>query len=258
MVTPYQRFRALHYQRSPLVLPTIWDARSAAVCQAQGSAAVGTSSAAMASVLGYADGEQLPFAELRYLVGRICAGATVPVSVDMEGGYSREPAQILEHIRELAALGVAGINLEDSVAAPGRRELLAPEAFAATLAAVRAGLTAAGVDVFLNVRTDTYLLPGPQPLAATLHRLRLYEAAGADGLFVPGLTELAAIQRLCQATSLPVNLMALPALPDFAALAAAGVRRLSMGNFLLEALSQRQQQLSQQISNDQSFCALFA
>lgn len=258
MATPYQRFQALHHQGTPLLLPTIWDARSAAISQTQGFAAVGTSSAAMASMLGYPDGEQLPFAELRYLVGRICAGTTLPVSVDLEGGYSRQPAQIVEHIRELAALGVAGINLEDSVtAAPGQRQLLAPEAFATILAAVRAGLAAAGVEVFLNVRTDTYLLSEPQPLAATLRRLRLYEAAGADGLFVPGLTDLAAVRDLCRATTLPLNLMALPTLPGFAALAAAGVRRLSMGNFLLEALSQRQQQLSQQIRHDQSFAALF-
>ncbi|GAA4386863.1 isocitrate lyase/phosphoenolpyruvate mutase family protein [Hymenobacter koreensis] len=259
MTTSYQRFRALHYQTGPLLLPTIWDARSAAVSQQQGFTAVGTSSAAMASMLGYPDGEQMPFAELRYLVERICKSTTLPVSVDMEGGYSRQPAQIGQHIRELAALGVAGLNLEDSVAAaPGQRQLLPPEAFATTLAEVRAGLAEAGVEVFINVRSDTYLLQEPQPLAATRHRLRLYEAAGADGLFVPGLTELADIRDLCQATPLPLNLMALPTLPDFATLAAAGVRRLSMGNFLLEALGQRQQQLSQQIRHDQTFAALFA
>lgn len=112
--------------------------------------------------------------------------------------------------------------------------------------------------MFLNARTDTYLQGHPQPLPDTLHRTQLYAAAGADGIFVPGLTNLADIRHLCQATPLPVNLMALPNLPGFAALAAAGVRRLSMGNFLFDALGARQVQLSKQIRHEQVFTALFA
>ncbi|TGE24510.1 isocitrate lyase/phosphoenolpyruvate mutase family protein [Hymenobacter aquaticus] len=256
--TAYHHFRQLHYQPAPLLLPTIWDARSAAASQALGFAAVGTSSAAVASVLGYADGEQLPFAELRYLVSRICASTTLPVSVDVEGGYSRDPARIADHIAELAALGVVGVNLEDSVDERGARRQLPAAEFAATLRTVRARLQAHGLRVFLNVRTDTYLLGAEAPLAATLTRLAQYEAAGADGLFVPGLTDLAQTRDLCRATALPVNVMALPALPDFGALAAAGVRRISMGNFLFEALATRQQQLSRQIQHDHAFTSLFA
>ena len=111
--------------------------------------------------------------------------------------------------------------------------------------------------MFLNARTDTYLQGHPQPLPDTLHRTQLYAAAGADGIFVPGLTNLADIRHLCQATPLPVNLMALPNLPGFAALAAAGVRRLSMGNSLFDALGARQQQLCQQICHEQAFTTLF-
>ncbi|MCB2376879.1 isocitrate lyase/phosphoenolpyruvate mutase family protein [Hymenobacter sp. BT635] len=256
--TVFHRFRQLHYQPAPLLLPTIWDARSAAVSQAQGFGAVGTSSAAIAGMLGYADGEQLPFAELRYIVGRICASTTLPVSVDLEGGYSRNPAQIARHIAELGALGVAGINLEDSVSEQGQRRQLPPEEFAATLRTIRALLAEQQLDVFLNVRTDTYLLGQAAPLTATCQRLCHYEAAGADGLFVPGLTDLTETHDLCRATRLPVNVMALPALPGFGALAAAGVRRISMGSFLFEALTVRQQQLGHQIQHDQAFTSLFA
>lgn len=256
--TAHHHFKQLHYQSGPLLLSTIWDARSAAASQALGFAAVGTSSAAIASMLGYADGEQLPFAELRYVVSRICARTTLPVSVDLEGGYSRDPAQIARHIQELAALGVVGINLEDSISEDGGRRQQAPEAFSETLRTVRRLCAEQHVAVFLNVRTDTYLLGTKNPLAATLQRLRLYEAAGADGLLVPGLTDLTETRAICRATLLPINVMALPALSGFAALAAAGVRRLSMGNFLLEALAGRQTQLSQQILQDQVFTPLFA
>lgn len=255
----YLRFRHLHLGPAPLLLATIWDARSAAVSQAQGFAAVGTSSAALAGMLGYPDGEQLPFAELRYLVGRICASTTLPVSVDLEGGYGPTPAAIAGHIAELVALGVAGINLEDSATTPGGGRWLRPaQEFATTLQAVRATLARQQVPVFLNVRTDTYLLPGPEPLADTEHRAQLYAAAGADGLFVPGLTHLPAIRALCRATPLPVNVMALPDLPGFGPLADAGVRRISMGNFLFEALTARQQQLSHHILQEQSFSSLFS
>lgn len=257
-VTAYHQFKQLHYQSKPLLLATIWDARSAAASQALGFAAVGTSSAAIASMLGYADGEQLPFAELQYVVSRLCASTTLPVSVDLEGGYSRDPAQIARHIQALAALGVVGINLEDSVSEAGGRQQLEPEAFSATLRVVRRWCAEHHVEVFVNVRTDTYLLGAADPLAATLRRLQLYEAAGADGLFVPGLTDLPEIRTMCRATRLPVNLMALPALPDFAALTAAGVRRLSMGNFLFEALATEQGRLSQQIQQNQVFTSLFA
>ena len=254
----YQHFKQLHYQSAPLLLSPIWDARSAAASQAGGFAAVGTSSAAIAGMLGYADGEQLPFAELRYVVSRICASTALPVSVDLEGGYSRNPTEIAGHIQELVALGVVGVNLEDSVVENHFRRQQDPEAFSGTLRTVRRLCDDQQVAVFLNVRTDTYLLGTENPLAATLQRLPLYEAAGADGLFVPGLTDLAETRTICRATRLPVNVMALPGLAGFGALAAAGVRRISMGNFLFEALAARQAQLGQQIQQDQAFTSLFA
>ncbi|TGE28741.1 isocitrate lyase/PEP mutase family protein [Hymenobacter metallicola] len=257
-MTPTQHFRQLHQQSQPLLLPNAWDARSAAACQTAGFTAIGTSSAAMASMLGYADGEQLPFAKLRYLVSRICASTTLPVSVDLEGGYSRDPAQIAAHVRELAALGVVGINLEDSVVVAGQRQLLEPATFADTLRVLRSHCARQQLDIFINVRTDTYLLPAEQPVRATLERLHYYEAAGADGLFVPGLTNLAHINELCRATALPVNVMALPNLPALEALAAAGVRRVSLGNFLYEAAATHQQRLSHQIRQERSLTALFA
>lgn len=255
----YDVFRQLHFQPQPLLLPNAWDARSAAACEAAGFAAVGTSSAAMASMLGYADGEQLPFAQLSYLVGRICASTALPVTVDLEGGHSRDPHHIAAHMRELVKLGVAGVNLEDSVTEAGQRRLLAPAAFADMLRAVRGLLYEAQVPLFINVRTDTYLLPAADnPRPATLRRLQLYEQAGADGLFVPGLTSLDDITAISRATSLPLNVMALPHLPELAELRAAGVRRVSMGNFLFEAVAAHQLQLSRHVQQQRSLAQLFA
>ncbi|WP_426491900.1 isocitrate lyase/PEP mutase family protein [Hymenobacter sp. 102] len=234
----YQRFCALHHQSEALLLPNAWDARSAAACTAAGFAAVGTSSAAMADMLAYPDGEQLPFDTLLYLVSRLRAATPLPLTVDLEGGYSPDPRQVAEHLHALLRLGVVGINIEDSVpTASGPRYLRPAAEMVALLHHLRAYCVEHQLAVFLNVRTDTYLLPIPDPLAATQGRAAAYAAAGADGLFVPGLTDLAAMRTLHQHTALPLNVMALPQLPSLPDLAAAGVRRVSMGNFLYEAAS---------------------
>lgn len=250
-------FTELHQQDQPLLLANVWDAASSRAATRAGYAALGTSSAAIASVLGYDDGEQLPFAELCYMVGRIRQASPLPLSVDAEGGYGRDAATIAANLATLARLGAVGVNLEDSVVENGQRQLLGGKAFASTLQQVRAQLDAQGVSLFINVRTDTWLLPGTDPLADTLARARAYRAAGADGLFVPGLIQPEAIGRLAAACPLPLNLMCLPGLPDFATLRRLGVRRLSMGNLLYDARLQGLQHALQAITASQSFEPVF-
>ena len=257
MPTPnFLTFGQLHRQPAPLLLPNAWDARSAATCQSTGYPALGTSSAAIASSLGYADGEQMPFAEMLFVVRRICAATTLPVTVDVEAGYSRDPATVCAHLAQLCELGVVGINIEDSVVQNGRALVPAAD-FARTLEHLKNFCLKQGFDLFLNARTDTYLLGGPQPLAQTQARSRAYDAAGADGLFVPGLTSLADMAALCQHTQLPVNVLCLPDLPDLEALGAAGIKRVSMGNFPFEFVMEQHEQLSATIRRERRFTALF-
>ena len=73
---------------------------------------------------------------------------------------------------------------------------------------------------------------GPQEgrHADTVTRARAYAAAGADCFFVPGLLDLDALARLVREIDLPVNAMAGPGAPEVSALAAAGVRRVSVGD----------------------------
>jgi len=254
--TKHAYFHHLHHLPEPLLLPNVWDARSAAICQTNGFAAVGTSSAAIASMLGYADGEQLPFADLLGIVKRIASATTLPLTVDLEAGYSRNPATICEHIAHLHAVGVVGINLEDSLVRDGRHLVDAAE-FARTVEQIKTFCLVHELPVFLNVRTDTYLLGLADALPQTQHRLQVYEAAGADGLFIPGLTELSAIQAVCQHTRLPVNVMCTPDLPALAMLAQVGVKRVSMGNYLFEFLAHQQEQVGACIRQEQNFNALF-
>ncbi len=110
-----KNFKALHYQKTPLLIGNVWDVASTRIATKANFKAIGTSSAAIASMLGYQDGEVMDFSELLYIVQRISVNTKLPLSVDLESGYSRNPLVITEHIRQLAAVGVVGINLEDSI-----------------------------------------------------------------------------------------------------------------------------------------------
>jgi 2-methylisocitrate lyase-like PEP mutase family enzyme len=242
-------FHERHHQSKPLILGNVWDVPSAITAEQLGFKALGTSSAAMAKMLGYPDGEKIPFAHIRLLTSRILEHVSVPVSVDLEAGYSRDPVIIAQHICELADLGVVGINLEDSVVTNGRH-LQDPEAFAGIIAAVRANIPDT---VFINVRTDTYLMDGPDKLAETKRRGQVYSVAGADGFFVPGLTAAGDIAEIAGSITLPLNVMCFPGLPNFAKLTELGIHRISMGDFLHES---QQDSLSQRLAHvlaDQSF-----
>lgn len=245
-MTATELFHSLHQNNSLLELPTIWDAPCAALAAAQGALAIATSSAALAWSLGYKDGEQLPVAELLAAVKRIQRVNKLPLSVDIEQGYSKDPEQVAKLVGQLVALGVVGINLEDGSESP--------ELLCAKIRSCRAAL--AGKELFINARTDVYLAGLAEDQAAVelcLERAALYQAAGADGLFIPCLTDRSAIQQLCQAIQLPINLMWLTNLPDKTQLATFGVKRLTYGPALfLHCYQSLQNEMAQQLGSDVS------
>jgi 2-methylisocitrate lyase-like PEP mutase family enzyme len=152
------------------------------------------------------------------------------VTVDVEGGYSDDPATCARNIGRFLDLGVVGINFEDRVV--GGAGLHGIEAQSARIAAIRAVADARGIALFINARTDLFFAPGIAPAAAldeACARAAAYQKAGASGLFVPGLVDLEVIAALCDATSLPVNVMMAAGLPERQALARAGVARISHG-----------------------------
>lgn len=250
-------FTTLHYQEKPLVIANVWDVPSAMAAQHAGYQALGTSSAAIANMLGYADGEGMSFDELFYIVRRIRAVSSLPLSVDMEAGYADSPEGIVAHLCQLADIGVVGVNLEDSRVIKGVRTLDDPVAFGQCLSAVRSGLSAQGYPLFINVRTDAFLLDLPNALNVTLSRLACYEECGADGLFVPCVSKAQDIVTLIQHTSRPLNVMCVPGLNDFATLGKMGVRRISMGNAVHCAIQGTLNALLLTLHQQQSFSGVF-
>jgi 2-methylisocitrate lyase-like PEP mutase family enzyme len=219
----HQQFAQLHQAPNDiLLLPNAWDAASAKLFEASGAQAVATSSASLAWACGYADGGGLPPDELLDAVARITRVLKIPLTVDMEDGYSDNAAEVGRLAAELVAVGAAGINLEDGSGAPA---LLADK-----IKAIRSTLK--GAPLFINARTDVYLrklkVEGT-PAQASIERLKRYQQAGADGAFVPGLTALPEVTEISAAITLPLNVMAMPGLPAVVDLQAAGARRLSVG-----------------------------
>lgn len=219
-------FHALH-RDGLLILPNAWDGGSAALMASLGAKAVATTSAGVAWALGWPDGDALPVERVVQAARDVVRGAQgLPVSVDMEGGYSDDPAAVAALAARLVEAGVQGINIEDG----GR----SPERLAAKIAAVKA---AVGERLFVNARCDVWLrgVAPEAPVAEAARRGAIYAAAGADGLFAPGLVEVDGIAELVAATPLPLNLLAWPGLPGAKALEALGVRRLSAGSGICEA-----------------------
>ncbi|MFJ3663751.1 isocitrate lyase/phosphoenolpyruvate mutase family protein [Streptomyces sp. NPDC090119] len=230
------RLRALGTD-TVLVLPNAWDAASAAVIAAAGAPAIATTSGGVAWSLGKGDGQQATRDEMLAAAARIAAAVDVPVTVDVEGGYGADPAEVARTVAAVVAAGAVGINLEDSGAADGA--LFTPAEQAARIAAARTAAAEAGLpELVINARTDVYLFgigeeSGRQ--ADVLTRAAAYAEAGADGLFVPGLLDLPALTDLAERSPLPVNAMAGPGGPSVAELAKAGVRRVSVGTGVAQA-----------------------
>ncbi|WP_052848975.1 isocitrate lyase/phosphoenolpyruvate mutase family protein [Streptomyces avicenniae] len=219
---PLTPFAQLHHLAVPLLLPNAWDHASAAALAAQGFDAIGTTSLGVAAALGLPDGTAATAAATVALARRLGRDAFL-FTVDAEGGFSDDPQEVAELARELHDAGAAGINLEDGLP----DGTLAPvELHAAKIAAVKARAP----ELFVNARTDTHWLGREEK--RTAERLAVYEQAGADGVFVPGLSDLDAIGALLGTLVVPLNILYAPTGPSLTELAALGVRRISLGSLL--------------------------
>lgn len=216
-------FRSLHAGEQVLLLPNVWDAASTALMRSAGAKAIATTSAGLAWSCGYPDGNELPRETLLSAVRAICRLAgELPVSVDFEAGYSEDPAAVADLACAVADLGAAGINIEDGDSPPA--------VLAEKIAAIKRSCK-----LFINARTDVFLRGFEHGDAATresIERAKRYVEAGADGIFVPLVTESDAIRTIARSVGRPLNVLAVPKLPALNGLQELGVRRLSAGSLI--------------------------
>jgi 2-methylisocitrate lyase-like PEP mutase family enzyme len=225
-------FRKLHVVGDPLVLYNVWDPGSAKAVTSAGAEAVGTSSWAVAEALGYSDGEQTPLGLVIDNLKRIVESTQRPVTVDLEGGYGEDPESVGKTISLAIGAGAIGCNLEDSIASIG--ELREAGDQASRLRSAREVANAAKIDFFINARCDVFF-QGPadkhnKALAKkAIERAHIYAEAGADGLFLPGLSEIHFIAQIAKQSPIPLNILVNGPSPSVSLLSENGVARVSYG-----------------------------
>ena len=231
-------FRRMHEGPRLLLLPNAWDVVSAKLYEVEGFRAVGTTSAGIASALGFPDGERMTLDDNLAVCRRIIECVAIPVSIDIEAGYSGSLDGLSETISKVIASGAAGVNLEDSTkpgcGGSGSGALLDPSGQSERIAAVREAADRAGVPLVINARTDVLLEhveASEDRLREAIERGNTYRRAGADCVFVPdmgvlGESEIAVLVNRIEA---PLNLIASEKTPSVQRLEALGVARLSFG-----------------------------
>lgn len=207
-------FRSMHHQDEPLILPNAWDYTSAAALHAAGFHAIGTTSLGVAAAHGIPDGMGLA-GKQAIALATLLKDLPCPVTVDLESGFGMDAADLV------AGLDAAGVNLED-----GRPHGLAEVREQVALIG-RVKERAPGV--FLNARIDTHWQG--VAIEETEARAKAYVDAGADGIFVPGLTDPCDIEKL--ANLAPLNVLAQQRSPK--ELGNLGVKRISTGSLLFRA-----------------------
>ncbi|MFJ1753559.1 isocitrate lyase/phosphoenolpyruvate mutase family protein [Kitasatospora sp. NPDC088134] len=231
-----QRLKELHAGHRPLVLPTVWDAWSARTAVAAGFPALTVGSHPLADSRGAEDHEGQTFEEVLAAIRPIVAAVDVPVSVDLESGYGRTPADL---VAGLVEAGGVGLNVEDTVHGEGGR-LRGTEEHAAYVAGLRAAADDAGVPVWVNGRTDLFLRAEKPAdvLDEAVERLLALERAGADSVYPVGIQdddEL--LTAVIGAVGVPVNSTAHPVRHDLERFRRLGVGRISYGPLLQFALA---------------------
>lgn len=238
---PGLAFLTLHRAERGFVMPNAWDAGTAILFADAGFAAIGTTSAGIAFSLGKPDfgAESAHLAvsrdEMLDALRRIVAAVPLPVNADLEAGYGETPEQVADSVLLAIATGAAGCNIEDTDRATGALfdEAEAVERIAAAHEAVRRS----GCSFMLNARTDAFLRSGDQGLRLAIERCNRFLAAGADGVFIPGVADAERARVLVREIDGPLNLVV--GLNESAASARAlidvGVKRISVGGSIARA-----------------------
>lgn len=238
-------FKSLHTKGEPLILFNVWDAGSARALQEIGAEAIATGSLSVAAAHGYGDGQELPLDMALANLKRIIATVDLPVTIDLEGGYGDSSTELQESVTRVIETGAVGINFEDQIV--GGTGLYSMEGQRARIEAIREAAEEARIPLFINARTDIFLKADPashgeEHLEEAIRRAKVYAEAGASGFFAPGLRNAKFIERLCKASTLPVNILVMPDVPSSKQLAALGVARISYGpgpyRLVIEALKE--------------------
>ena len=230
--TKAETFLALHTAPEILVLCNTPDVATARVVVEEGYPAVATSSAGIAWMLGYPDGEKISREEMLSIVRRVADAVDVPVTADMEAGYGDAPEAVAETVRQTIAAGAVGLNIEDGARADP--PLLGFDLSVERIRAAREAADATGIHMVINARTDGFLRggTGQETFDEAVRRGNAFREAGADCIFVPGVRDAETIGNLVREIDAPVNTLSGAPSPPVPQLQELGVARVSVGGLL--------------------------
>jgi len=251
------RFLELHRGPRILLLPNAWDAASARLFEEEGFPAIGTTSAGVAYSLGFPDGQQAPFPEIVAAIERIARAVQVSVTADIESGFGESAEEVGENVRAVLEAGAVGVNLED-----GREDedsLMPISLHSEKIRSAREAALAAGFALVVNARTDVFLDAIGDPTTRfdeAVARANAYRHAGADCLFVPGVTDAATIERLVRAIDGPLNVLAAAATPPISELERLGVARVSLGSGPMRATLALLRRIARELMDSGTYATL--
>lgn len=222
----------LHVKGNPLILFNIWDAGSAQAVQEIGAKVIATSSWSVAAAHGYADGEKLPFNFVISNLKQILASVDLPVTIDLEGGYGISLSEVQKTVASIIEAGAVGINFEDQII--GGNELFSIEEQCMRIKAIHETANYTSIPLFINARTDIFLKADPSThnddhCEEAISRATAYAEAGANGFFVPGLSNAKYIEKLCKLSPIPINIMVSDTSSSPKELSKLSVARISYG-----------------------------
>lgn len=218
---------SLHVAGDPLIVTNVWDAVTARiVAAAPGVRALATASHSVSFAHGVEDGEGLTVEQALAAAALIVGAAEIPVSVDFEKGYAPDPAGVQGNVERLISTGAAGLNIEDSLG-QAKAPLFSIEDATARVAAARAAGNATGVPIVINARVD--VLAGGGEWDDMVARANAYLGAGADCVFVLGLSTEDKVAKALAQINGRVSVISNPASVPLKKLAELGVARVSFG-----------------------------
>ncbi len=252
-------FLGLHSGPKILVLPNAWDVVSSRILEDLSYPAIATTSAGVAAVLGYPDGQRVPRDKMLEAVRRIVDAVHVPVTADMEAGYGHTPEQMVETATATLQAGAVGMNLEDVNEEAEDSQVELPLQVE-KIRAIRDACKSFGVPLVLNARTDVYLnrIGDPETrYERTVERLRAYRKAGADCLFAPGVVDRETIAKLVSAIDGPLNILISPGCPGLKELQSMGVARASTGSSAMRATLGLLRRIGEELLGEGNYSSLF-
>lgn len=228
-----KKFLEFHHSSTILILANAWDVASAKIFELEGFQAIGTTSAGIASTLGYPDGQHVGIEDTSRVIHHIIQKVNVPVSADIEAGYANSTEGVVRSAKTVLKAGAVGINLEDGTGNISR-PLFDKTIMTDRIKAIRKMADEEGIHFFINARTDVFLTSKQKSnnkINQAIERANTYRQAGADGIFVPDFGDIDKdiIRYLVNEIDAPLNIIAGEGKPSIAELENLGVSRVSLG-----------------------------